>query len=387
MAFVFNLCLFMAPLAGACALLVIARDQLYTYEFSQRTARDVALHVARLNGELIQIDFDRQNQWDALIAMELQANDWQAARGFLLSGGGMLPRRSANVLNRAADATDAELELAAMQFLNLSTRQRYQEMAEQRRQTALTDPPLGDLADFRLLAQAMLDAPENSALQFILTGYALGLAGELSPRMAHGAGALLDASRRQDYPETLGAEIDALLAASIPYERYVQSARDNADERRGVNYEAAFRAAVSPADSARVRALLDDIGAISQATSRRSAAIMLTHARSTRDLPRLRLIAEAAGDRAFAAAKRLPRDGRLLTAARGELRMNRDLAIALGAAAIALAGLVAVVIAKIVQAALNAWRAFANPHDDDDGVHDHLAELIDLGRGQTWRPL
>ena len=36
-------------------------------------------------------------------------------------------------------------------------------------------------------------------------------------------------------------------------------------------------------------------------------------------MPRLRLIAQAAGDRAAAAAKRLPRDGRLLAAARGEL--------------------------------------------------------------------
>lgn len=385
-ALVFNLCLLVAPLAGACALLIVVRDQLYTYDYNQSAAREVALGVARLNGELIQIDFDHQNQWDALIAMELQANDWQAARGFLLSGGGMLPRRSANVLNRAADATDAELEIAALQFLNLGTRQRYQELAEQRRQNSPADPPLGDLADFRLLAQGMLDAPENSALQFVLTGYALGLAGELSPRMAAGAGAVLDASRREDYPVALGAEIDALLAASIPQARYVESARQNTSPRGEVNYEAAFSAAVAPTESARVRALLDDVGAISQATSRRGAAFMLTHARTIQDLPRLRLIAEAAGDRAFAAAKRLPRDGRLLTAARGDLRINRDFALALAAAMLALTGLVAVVIAKIVEAALNAWRAFTHP-SDDDALHDDLAELIDLGRGQTWRPL
>ncbi|MBY0563448.1 MAG: hypothetical protein K2P58_04595 [Hyphomonadaceae bacterium] len=385
-AFAFNLCLLLLPIAGASALIVIARDQLYSYEFSQSGAREVASQVARLNGELIQIDFDRQNQWDGLIAMELQANDWHAARGFLLSGGGMLPRRSANVLNRTADATDAELEIAALQFLNINTRQRYQELAEQRRAHSPADPPLGDAADFRLLAQGVLDAPENSVLQFILTGYALGLAGELSPRMAHGAGALLDASRREDYPEQLSAEVEALLMSSVPYARYVQSASDNTSERSGVDYEAAFRAAVVPAEAAKVRTLLDDVGAMGEATSRRSAAIMLTHATTLRDLPRLRLIAQSAGDRAAAAAKRLPRDGRLLTAARGALRMSQDLAIALGIAVLALAGLVAVVVAKIVQGALDAWRAFTNPHDEDD-LHDHMAELIELGGGRTWRPL
>ena len=50
--------------------------------------------------------------------MELRAGDPQAARGFLLSGAGMLPNRSANVLTQAieADASEAELEVAAPGF-------------------------------------------------------------------------------------------------------------------------------------------------------------------------------------------------------------------------------------------------------------------------------
>ena len=84
-ALVFNICLLLLPLAGAAALIVIARDNLYAYEFSDQGARAVALRVARLNGGLIQVDFDRQNQWDGLVDMELRSNDLHAARGFAIA--------------------------------------------------------------------------------------------------------------------------------------------------------------------------------------------------------------------------------------------------------------------------------------------------------------
>lgn len=370
----FNLCLFLLPIAAAMALVVIARDQLYAYEYSETGARNIATRVARLNGELIQLDFDRQNQWDDLVAMELQANDLEAARGFLLSGGGMLPRRSANVLNRTADATDRELEVAAMQFLRPSTRQRYQDMVARERQSPRVNAPIGDAQDFDLLARAMVDAPENDALQFILTGYAIGLAGDLSPRMQLGAGALLDASRREDYPQDFGVEVATLLTNSVSLETYRERAANG-------EISAAFQAALSPAAVAQVRAMLDEVGLIGEATSRRGAAAMVTHARSIRDLARLRLVAQSAGDRAAAAAKRLPRDGRLLGAASGELTMNRDLMWALTAAAIALLGLIAILLAKLVQAMLGAWNRWRE-HDD------YASDLVELGSANSsWRPL
>jgi hypothetical protein len=196
-ALAFNLCLLLLPLAGAAALIVIARDNLYAYEYSDTGAQVVRDRVARLNGELIQIDFDRQRQWDDLVAMELRAGDTAAARGFLLSGPGMLPSRSANVLNQAlnADASDAELEVAALQLLTPSTRQTYQEqvrLLSQRGATPETAPTtLADPRDFELMARALIAEPETDSLQFVLTGFSLGFAGDLSPRMQTGAAALL----------------------------------------------------------------------------------------------------------------------------------------------------------------------------------------------------
>jgi hypothetical protein len=116
-----------------------------------------------------------------------------------------------------------------------------------------------------------------------------------------------------------------------------------------------------------------------EATSPGAATVLLTHAFSVDDMPRLSLIARAAGDRVAAASKRLPRDGRLLEAAQGELRLTNELITALGFAAFALFGLVALVILKLVQGVRDWWRG----HEVHDDVDD---DLIDLS-SRTWRPL
>src|SRR5262245_29249543 len=107
-ALAFNLCLFLLPLAAAAAVLIVHRDQLYTYEYSDAGGRVGRQRVERLNGALIQLDFDRERQWDDLVAMELMAGDVAAARGFLLSGRGMLPGAGAAQLRGASN--DADLE-------------------------------------------------------------------------------------------------------------------------------------------------------------------------------------------------------------------------------------------------------------------------------------
>lgn len=384
-AFAFNLCLFILPVAAAAAVMVIGRDHLYAYEYSQDNAQAVAQRVARLNGGLIQLDFDRQNQWNDLVDLELRSNDIHAARGFLLSGAGMLPQRAANILNQS-DASDAELEIAALQLLSPGTRARYVAagpLLSDRPPTpasAQTPTPIGDNQDFEMLARAVIAEPDSDPLQFILTGYSLGLAGDLSPRMSMGAAALLDASRREDYPAALSAEVDALFGGSMPVDSFRTAAARAEGDAAGsfANAAAAFRASLSADQVPQARAFLDQVGAISEATSRAAAATLLTHASSLRDVPRLVMVAQASGDRAAAAAKRLPRDGRLLNAARGELTMNRDLTASLVVAALALLGLIGLVIFKLVQGALGAWRRW-----EDDTYSGELVEIS----GNNWRPL
>ena len=393
-ALAFNLCLLLLPLASAAALIVIARDHLYAYEYSDAGAQVVRARVENLNGELIQLDFDRQRQWDDLVAMELRAGDPEAARGFLLSGAGMLPNRSANELTQAieADASEAELEVAALQLLQPSTRQNYQQqvplLSQLNAAVASTRPTtLADQQDFDLMARALLAEPGTDPLQFVLTGFALGLAGDLTPAMQQGAVALLTSSRRDDYPASIRVEVDQLVAQAVPIETFRSAARESAGGGDAGAYEntaAAFRAAVVPEQASRLREVLAQLGAISEATSTTSAAAMLTHAFTLPDLQRLVLIARAAGDRAAAAAKRLPRDGRLLDTARGELTYTRDLVTAISVAAIAAAMLIALVLFKMFQAAQNAWRRMRA--EDDEEYGDYGAELIDIS-SSNWRPL
>lgn len=387
-AFAFNLCMFVLPIAAAAAVIIIGRDHLYAYEYSQAGARVISERIERLNGTLIQLEFDRQRQWDDLVAMELMAGDVPAARGFLLSGGGMLPPRMGQALDRIAGDGDATVELAALDLLTPGTRARYESLVpllSRRGDTATTPvavvPPVGGAQDFELMARALLSEPDGDALQFILTGFGLGLAGDFGPRANAGASALLAASRRDGFPTELGAEIRALLGEAVSMETFRNTALAGADGDTAAafaNSAAAFRVAVNPASAARARNVLDEIGAMSQLVSPAAATNLVMHARTLRDLPRLRLLAQATGDRAAAAAKRLPRDGQIVEAARGRLTVNRDLATALAAVGIALAGLVLILLFKGYQAGRSFWLRL---QDDDYG-----AELVDIGEN-NWRPL
>jgi hypothetical protein len=394
-ALVFNLCLFLLPIASAAAVFVIGRDQLYAYEYNEAGARSIIDRVEALNGGLIQVDFDRQRQWDNMVAMELMANDPAAARGFLLSGAEMLPPRSASVLRRAAadGAGDAAIEVAALQLLGPGTRERYQanvqllSLRPSATPTSESTETLGDPRDFELMARALIAEPETDPLQFVLTGFSLGLGGDLSSAMNDGAVVLLASTRRDDFPAALSDEIHVLLAQAMPIETFRTAAQLSAEDGGSPgdfsNSSVAFAASVNEEAAARVRVMLAEIGEISAATSAGAAATMLTHATTITDFARLRLLALTAGDRAAAAAKRLPRDGSLLLAARGELEINRDLILALGAIALALAGMLFVIGFKLFQSARAGLRRL-NSEDEDDHYSD--SELLEISTN-NWRPL
>ncbi|MEQ1618274.1 MAG: hypothetical protein ABL883_08020 [Terricaulis sp.] len=382
-AFIFNLCLLLAPLSAAAAYLIIARDNLYAYELSPAGARIVAARVERLNGQLIQLDYDRERLWDDLVAMELMAEDVAAARGFLLSARGMLPARSTAAMARSLspEASDAEIEQAALQLLTPSTRARYEEvvplLSKNASSTTAAGPPAtgaGERENFELMARALEAQPETDPLQFVLTGVRLGLAGELGPRAAEGAAVLIDAARRDDYPLGLEADVATLLAQAAPVGAFRSAALVSAgagDPGAFATAGPAFTAAIDAAAMARAKEILTRIGAMSEASSHNGAVALLTHASGLRDLPRLQLVAQGAGDRVAAAAKRLQRDGSLLAAARGELTITRDLVAAIAVAALALLGLVAIVAVKSYRAGRKLW---SRARDDD-----YAADLVELG--------
>jgi len=392
-ALIFNICLVALPIAGAASLFVIARDQLYAYELSPAGQRAVRNRVERLAGELILLDFDRHRQWDDLIAMELINGDVAAARGFLLSARRMLPPREANQLDHRVNggADDADIELAALELLTPGTRARYEAtvpLLSRRSASGVgdrrdLDSVLGDQRDFELLARATLGDSSADPVHFTLTGLGLGLGGEFTPRMQAGASALIIAARRQDYPSAFGDEINALITAALPVDRFRTNAitgADGGDSGAYANAAAAFSASLIPDRVATLKEALDEIGVMSEASSVAGASVLLTHAESLRDIPRLRLVAQAAGDRAIAAAKGLPRDGRLARAARGDLTFTRDLSLYAAAAGLAALGLIALVLLAGFRAAQQLIASYKTERDEDGG------ELVETFT-ETWRPL
>lgn len=380
------------PAAGAGAFFVIARDQLYAYELSAAGQRNVRNRVERQAGELILVEFDRHRQWDDLVAMELMNGDIAAARGFLLSGRRMLPPREANQLDRRVrgDATDADIELAALELLTPGTRARYEATVPllARRsasgvQRRAPESVLGDQRDFELLAGGALSDAQADPMHLTLTGLGLGLGGDFTPRMAAGASALVIAARQTDYQSSFGEEMRALIEAALPAEIFQRQALERAEGDVDAasaypNAAAAFRESVAAQRMAALKQALDEIGVMAEATSLPGAALLVTHAATLRDLPRLRLVAQAAGDRAVAVAKGAPRDGRLARAARGDLTLNRDLTVALAMAALAAFGLLLIVSLTIAHMARQAWVSY---RDDDQA-----GELVE-SFGETWRPL
>ena len=385
-ALAFNVCLVVLALAAAVAFVLITRNHLYVYSYSAEGARTIAARVERLNASLIPLEFDRQQQWDDLVANELMAHDVAAARGMLLSAPGMLSPQDVAELNRRAPpgSSDAQVERAALELLTPGTRARYEATVPLLARSSsgalppqvATDPGalLGSQQDFETIARAIMLDPDSEPMQLIITGLHMGMGGGLTPRMTEGAAVLMTAARRDDYPQNFGLQMQSLIDSSLHTENFRRVAMTRAQGDDAGVFAISAPAFSATLDASRLEALkgaLDKIGAMSAAASRNGAVALLAHAQSLRDIPRLLLIAQASRDRAAAAAKRLPRDGRLLTAAHGDLKMTRDLAIAFTVAGFALLGAILsafLVVFRIVR------RIIARTRDDD-----YAGELVDLG--------
>ncbi|MBS0384100.1 MAG: hypothetical protein JSS00_01975, partial [Proteobacteria bacterium] len=201
-----------------------------------------------------------------------------------------------------------------------------------------------------------------------------GLGGGLTPQMTEGAAVLMTAVRRDDYPQNFGVQMQALVDSALHIEDFRRAAMTRAEGNDAGIWAISAPAFAVALDQGRVEAVktaLDRIGAMSAAASRNGAVALLSHAQSLRDIPRLLLIAQSSRDRAAAAAKRLPRDGRLLTAAHGDLKMTRDLTLALAVAGLALLG---AILSAFVVVYRIARRILSRLRDEDQA-----GELIDLG--------
>lgn len=333
----FNICVFVLPLAGAYAAMIVERDRLYTYAPTEGAARASRQELGRLAAALPGAP-DRRERWDDYVASALMEGDLQAARGFVLSARAMLPGSAAGGI---AGSGDAEVESAALALLTPGTRARYESHVPllARRATSETTRVAprpfimtGDAADFEAAALRDLEDPDSDHLAFVLMGLGVVIAAQNPPDALAGASILqAGLSSSGALPIELRTALGAYAEEALPRTRYRNEVARRAiagapAEERGSMLQDAFRAGLNPQALATFQALLAEIGAIGDAATPQGALTLLRHARSVEDLRRVRLLAETNAERAIAIARYAPPEMDLARAGRGQLRFTNEFA-------------------------------------------------------------
>jgi hypothetical protein len=360
-ALIANLCLSLLPFAGEKLARTLARPEVFGFPATESARRATRAEVEHAAVRLLPAGLDRRRGWEELIARELNEGDPHAARGFVLAAPALLGPIDVARINRSlagARASDAEIARAAGPILSNETRSVFSEAAGWMAQDDAEQDPAaflvrGDARDFAEQANAWLSRRDPDHLVLVLTGVRAALGERLSPRLALGASTLKDARRAGRLGESLARQLEASAAAAVPPDR-LRAALEAAARAADGSASRAFRASLDEQGFEPFADTLGEIGDMAAATSSRGAARLLAQARYEGDLPRLRLVAQAAGDRAVAVAKRMT-DGRpLADMAHGTLRWTQDLIVAvLAFAAVVLAalGALAMVLSNALKAA------------------------------------
>lgn len=367
---IFNICIVALPIAGAYAVHVVGRDHLYTYEATPAAANQARTALNKLAASLI-TEPDRRAAWDDRVANALMSSDIQAARGLMLSARAMLPPGDVSQINRnvSINATDAELESAALDLLTPGTRARYESRVPllARRIEGAAPPSVspqafivvGDADEFEAAAVHDLEDEHPRHLAFVLMGLGVVLAGENSQQALEGASVIqagLTARRLSAvFEDALAAQAEAALPrAAFRIEVARQATMGVAPQERASLMQSAFRASLDAQGLAALRATLARIGEIAEAAGPQGALALLRHARSADDLERLELLAKTNPDRAVAVARFAPVDGALIEAGRGQLRITAALLWPLAGAILAFVLIAAATIATAAQALMRA---------------------------------
>lgn len=336
-ALVLNLCLFLLPVAAASLFNTLARPDVFGYPAVEPALSDTRRNIEQAAETLMPRGVDRRRGWEELVARELREGDPHAARGFVLSartlvGGG----QSARLLRNLGDnPTDARIAAAMASLLSNETRDTFSEAAGWMAASDASQDPAAFLAfdanrEMAQQAEAWLAGRDADHLSLVLTGVRAAMSDDVSPRVALGASALKDARRAGRLGRVLSDQLEAMARAAAPPERLNSALRlaiiDPASlSDGGATIAAAFRASVDAEAFADLAVTLRDIGDMAAATSSRGAGRLLAQARDLNDLPRLRLVAQAGGDRAVAVAKRLTTGRALADAAQGTTTWTRGL--------------------------------------------------------------
>jgi len=364
-----NACLFLAPFAAANLLHTLADPNVYGYPPTPAARTATRLDVEQIAASLMPEGVSRRRGWEELVARELREGDPHAARGFVLSARTMLGGGAASRINRTLDddPTEAEIAAAGAELLSNETRGAFQNAAGWMAQNDAAPAPaaflvLGGRRDLARQAEAWMARRDRDHLALTLTAINAAFdESATSTQVALGASALKDARRAGRLNGALAAQLDALAEAAFPSARLRAAlgaaiADPAALSDGGAGVARAFRGAADGAALAPFTDLLDEIGAMTAATSSRGAGRLLAQAHSAHDLPRLRLVAQAGGDRAIAVAKRLTSGRPLARAAHGTTNWTRALVSDLIACVSIVLGLAAAAFTVFANAIVRFFR-------------------------------
>lgn len=357
---VFNVSLIALPFMGAALYQTISSGNLIDYAPTPATR---ASTLRALNAEAARFTRpgeDRRMTWNNLIARELGEGDIAAARGFVLSAPAILRGSDAAQIQRLLPPNGGPRDYlaAAIPLIEPSyTRQRFRSVIGTGENASFD--VLGDAQETAAIAQRWRNGEAVDYVLFTLGGATLGAPGSKPDDVRLGASVLKIAKNGARLSPEYASRLDAEVAAAVPPDRLrseLDSVFQNSDAivDGGAAAALAFVRAREPEAWSRLSDDLRQIGAMARATSPSGAAQLLTHARTSRDLERLRLLADATGERAVAVAKRTP-DRLILKSARGAIRWTDGLIADIGWTVLAALGFLISTHAAVFGAVRREW--------------------------------
>lgn len=369
----FNLALLGLPVGLLMLVQAMQGVQLTQYESSPQALAQTRAALERQAAELVPPDVERKAALSFLVGREVTEGDAEAARGFLMAAGTVLPgSESTRLFQRLkVNHTDEDLADQAVRFLDPTLAYAYSRIQSGRAAGAggATFFLVGDERDLAQTARRWLDGGETDVLAVGLAGLTVvdfGLEEPAAAAVRVGASVLKSAKAAGRLRPELQARLAADLAAAFP-PTVLRAQLDAALNAPGALAEEgqavvrALRASVTQPGFANLIVHLQDLRGAAAYTSPAGALHLIAKARQPADFARLHVIAEAGRERAVAVAKRSPADGAFLAMAPMTFRAPPEVVIAAGVILASVLLLLAATVMVLKQAVERAYHADLPP--------------------------
>lgn len=326
-ALAFNLGLLAVPVG--LFLLVVAMDGVTLVRFE---ATPAALATARQSIErqaaaLIPRDVDRKDALNMLVGREVADGDAEAARGFLMAAGAVLPGPESARLFQSlkANHSDEDLAAAAVRFLDPGLASAYLRIQSGRASGGAGAAffLIGDERDLSVAARRWLEGSRTDEVSLLLSGLTVvdfSLDADSAAAVRVGASLLKSAKAAGRMSDAMSRSLTTALESAIPptilrQQLEMAFSQPGAMADEGLAVANSFRASVAALSFQKLVSALRQLRGAAAYTSPAGALHLISQANRPQDFARLHLVAQAGRERAAAVAKRAPATGAFLDAA------------------------------------------------------------------------